>query len=185
MHASINRLCAPFPNRKDTLLFAPPSSSVRLLRHLRRQFNARGAASAPFTVARTLSAPAGSGPLTFSFTGLPGGLSTYPGTGEITGTAAASGAALSPDAVTVAASNAVNLTSQPLTWDISGMLAMAAVSDPSDNEGESASPALAVGKSGDMQGFPGKPCMSLRQDVGNAAEPYWHRDFGAQLRHSR
>ncbi len=96
------------------------------------------------TVALTVSAATGSGTLTFSATGLPDGLSINSSTGEITGTVAASDAALSPYAVTVVASNGTNAASQALTWNVTAVVTLAAVSDRTNAEGDSVSLALSA-----------------------------------------
>jgi uncharacterized protein (TIGR03118 family) len=81
----------------------------------------------------------GTGTLTFSATGLPGGLSIDPATGTISGTIASGAHTSSPFTTTVKATDGTNTTSQTFNWTVFPGVTITPVSNQTNKEGDTVS----------------------------------------------
>jgi hypothetical protein len=85
----------------------------------------------------------GSGTLTYTAVGLPGGLKINPSTGAITGTVGLGAAANGPYFVTVTAADGTSSASQTFTWAVTSPITLTTVADQTNDEGDTVS--LSVG----------------------------------------
>jgi hypothetical protein len=91
------------------------------------------------TVSLTVSASGINGPLTYTASGLPDGLSIDSSTGVISGTIAAGAAANGPFTATVAATNGTDSSSQQFSWTVNPVVSFSSVSDQTNAEGDTVS----------------------------------------------
>ena len=119
----------------DTFNWTVTSAGTVTMTTPSNQSNAEGN-----TVSLSLSASdSGSGTLKYFAEGLPPGLKINPSTGAITGTVAVGDAAYGPYSVTVIATDGTNVAEETFTWTITSPVTISAVSDQTNNEGDTVS----------------------------------------------
>ncbi len=82
---------------------------------------------------------ASGGTLTYSASGLPAGLSIDSGSGLISGTVSAGAAASGPYSITITDTDGTNSASQNFDWDVSQRIAVSAIADQQNVEGDTVS----------------------------------------------
>jgi hypothetical protein len=96
----------------------------------------------------TATTPSGTGPLTYSASGLPSGLSINPSTGLISGTLAVGSYSNSPYSVTVAASNGTLSSSQTFNWTVNPRISLTTPNNQTNVEGNTVSLQVQASESG-------------------------------------